>query len=131
MSKPGYQSLNSLQKISRRSFIKSSGALGAGIALGTPTLWAQEKQRPNQRPATNLEHVLNIPKTELSVPGKFPGKVVEILNDGSMVNNQPDDEVVKAMFAQGIEQLTGKNLSESYRLRRYLQHWPTASSALF
>ena len=38
------------------SFLKTGSAAGAGLVLGTPTLWAQDKKEKKQRqkPKTNL-----------------------------------------------------------------------------
>jgi len=102
----------------RRTFLKTGSAAGASIILGTPTLWAQDKKEKKQRqkPKTNLEDVLKIPKTKNSVPGKFPGKVVEVKNPKVMANDNPEPEIVDDMFESGINKLTGKNLKKSFKL---------------
>jgi len=118
MCKKGYHSMDQLWHQNRRSFLKSSGLLGAGLVLGTPTLWAQDKAKEEtpSRPKTNIDEVLNVPRTETSLPGKFPGKVVQVQDDQALVDDTFNARVIEDMFTKGIQNLTGKNLSESFDL---------------
>ncbi len=103
-------------KVDRRDFLKTG--IKAGLLLGTPTLWAQEKEKAkeNTRIKTNIDDVLKIPKTKYSLPGLFPGKVVEIHNEGAMKDNKPDEKVISFMFRQGMQLLTKKNPKDSFAL---------------
>lgn len=103
-------------KVDRRDFLKTG--IKAGLLLGTPTLWAQEKEKAkeNTRIKTNIDDVLKIPKTKYSLPGLFPGKVVEIHNEGAMKDNKPDEKVISSMFRQGMQLLTKKNPKDSFAL---------------
>ncbi|MDZ7264118.1 MAG: DUF362 domain-containing protein [candidate division KSB1 bacterium] len=100
--------------LSRRDFLKIAGAAGTGIVLGTPDIWAS--QQAPEKPKTNIDDALKIPKTRYSLPGPFPGKVVEVHNVQAMVQDQPDPLVINEMVAQGIQTLTGKNLKQSFKL---------------
>ena len=70
MKKSSYNSIANMFDIKRRDFLKVSGTVGAGLLLGTPTLWAQDKKKT--KPKTNVEAALKIPKTDHSLPGLFP-----------------------------------------------------------
>lgn len=103
-------------KVDRRDFLKTG--IKAGLLLGTPTLWAQEKEKAKEstRIKTNIDDVLKIPKTKYSLPGLFPGKVVEFHDDKAMKDNKPDGKVILSMFRQGMQLLTKKNPKESFAL---------------
>ena len=113
-----YQSMNARWDVNRRSFLKATSLVGAGLVLGTPNLMADtdDKGEERSKPATNIKDALAVPRTPLSLPGKFPGKVVEIHDPKAMVEDKPQAEVVKAMFDKGITNLTGKSMSESFSL---------------
>lgn len=110
--------MNSRFNVNRRDFIKAGSIISAGILMGSPTLWAQDKAKEEQpsKPKTNLEEVLNFPRTSFSLPGPFPGKTVEVFNEKAMVDGLPVAEQVQTMFRTGIEQLTGLDLKQSFKL---------------
>ncbi len=114
----GYQTMPERFDLNRRDFLKVGGATGAGLVLGTPTLWAQDAQKQEKpaRPKTNIDDVLKIPKTKHSLPGAFPGKVVEVHNPNAMTEEKIDAEIVKQMFQSGIQKLTDQNLKKSFKL---------------
>ena len=117
MNKKGYRSLETKSSVNRREFLKLSGGVGSlvgvGLVLGTPPVWTQEKksEQPPQKPETNLNKYLSIPRTKNSLPGLFPGRVVEVFDPKAMADDQPSAEVVTAMFKRGIQKLTGKSAS--------------------
>lgn len=116
MQSKRYQSMQIDGHVNRRDFLKISGVLGGGLILGNPSLWAQEtKSNPEiVRPKTNIEEALKIPRTPHSLPGPFPGQVVEINDPGAMKNDLPDTAVLQTMFQRGITQLTGQDLTQSF-----------------
>lgn len=116
MKRKAYQSMNHLLEVTRRNFLKFSGVAGAGLVLGTPSTWAQDAQKKDQpvRPKTNIDEALKVPKTKYSLPGPFPGKVVEVHNSKAMVDEKPDLKIIKQMFEQGIKNLTNQNLKKSF-----------------
>ncbi len=110
-----YQSIPTDHSLTRRNFLKSS-AISAGLLLGSPKLWAQEKTKKSKKPKTNLNEVINIPRQELSVPGRFPGKVLEVAHKSAMKDDTPDAKIVSEMVHTGIQKLTDKSLEESFGL---------------
>lgn len=120
MKNKAYRSMELASKLERRDFLKIGGGslLGAGLLLGRPPLWGQEtaKPEPPPRPRTNIDEALAIPRTKYSLPGLFPGRVVSVKDEAAMSEKGVDDKVVAAMFAKGMESLTGKPLAESCKL---------------
>ena len=123
MKKRGYRSLEPENEVDRRQFLKIGGAAGAGWFLGNRFLWSHEagqnapaQKTPPTRPKTNLEDPLKVPKTKYSLPGPFPGKVVEVHHPDAMKDEKPNADVIKAMFEKGMTRLTDKNLKASVGL---------------
>lgn len=94
--------------LDRRNFFKlaAAGSLGALMAPSPlKSILAQAQQ--TEKPATNIADALKFPKTDTSMPGKFPAKVVQVINEHSVV----EDKIVKTeayrMLAEGMLQLTG------------------------
>jgi len=122
-----YRSMPAGNSVDRRDFMKIGGAVGAGLIMtGRSLLAAQQQQTQGQtppakktpppRPKTNIEDALKVPKTKWSLPGPFPGRVIEVADDKAMPGGNPDAAVIKAMFEKGIRELSGKDLKESFRL---------------
>ncbi len=116
MSKENYNSMPEKFRVNRRDFLKTSGVAGAGIMLGTPTLWAQNNNEKNERAKTNIDDALKAPRTKYALPGLFPGRVIETHDNKAMIDEKPNAEVIKTMFEKGLQSLTGKNMSESFDL---------------
>jgi hypothetical protein len=120
MKKQGYQSLALESKLERRDFLKIGGGslLGAGLLLGRSMEWGQEaaKAEPPAKPMTNIADALKAPRTKHSLPGLFPGQVVAVKDERAMDEKRVDGAVVAAMFAKGVEALTGKPLAKSFKL---------------
>jgi hypothetical protein len=104
--------------LDRRDFIKVSSAASLGFFLGNRFFWGEEKGQisPPPKPKTNLDEALKVSRTKYSLPGPFPGKVVEVHNPEAMKDDRPMPEVIKAVFEKGITRLTDKNLKKSFRL---------------
>jgi hypothetical protein len=109
--------------VGRRDFFKIGGAVGAGLIMSRRSLLSgQEAQQPPAKPAapprpkTNIEDALKVAKTKWSLPGPFPGRVVEVADPKAMPEGKADPAAVKAMVEKGITTLTGKNLKESFGL---------------
>ena len=49
-------------------------------------------------------------------PGPFPGRVVEVKDPRSLVDDKIDAKVVAEMFERGVRTLTGKDMKESFAL---------------
>src|SRR5690606_15308830 len=107
-----YRSHDCRPGLDRRDFVRSAaGACAAGsLLLGVP-LFGQ--QQPAQAPETNIADFLKAVKTKHSLPGPFPGKVVEIKNPACLVNDKFDQAVVNKMVENGITRLTGADFKQS------------------
>lgn len=110
-----YQSMKDKLMLNRRNFLKLSG-VATGIVLGTPALWAADQEKTKEPTQTNIDDALKIPRTETSLPGPFPGKVVEVVDPQAMPDNKPNAPVISQMFEKGLTELTGKNLKKSFEL---------------
>ncbi len=109
-----YPSVIDGTQVTRRDFLKIAGAAGTGLVLGTPDLWAM--QETPARPKTNFDEAMKFPRNQYSLPGPFPGKVVEVHHPQAMIDDRPNAVVVNEMVARGIRTLTGKNLKQSFKL---------------
>lgn len=118
MSRQKYRSMETRFHVHRRDFLKASGVLGTGVVLGTPALWAQEKPKKEKpkRIKTNIDDALKIPKTRYSLPGLFPGRLVEIHDPKATEHDKLVLGVVQRMFERGLSKLTDKNLKQSFKL---------------
>ncbi len=118
MQKRSYQSMQNRFSLKRREFLKTGSIVGAGLVLGNPAVWQEKKYKSGEpdRIKTNIEDFLKIPKTKNSIPGLFPGKVVQVQDDKVMPDTNPDSKIVHQMFSTGIEHLTGKKVDESFSL---------------
>ena len=120
MKKSKYQSMR--LGLNRREFFKLGGATAGaaaiiGLKLGNPDVFAKTvNTQDNEKPKTNIEDALKVPKTEYSLPGLFPGKVVKIENNKILDDDKISQKELANTFENGIQKLTGKNLKESYNL---------------
>ncbi|MBD3256913.1 DUF362 domain-containing protein [candidate division GN15 bacterium] len=110
--------MNSRFYVNRRDFLLTSSVVGAGLVLGTPMAWAQESYQSGQpeRPKTNIDEAMLVERTEFSLPGKFPGRTVEVHGEASMRDGKPVAAEVEKMFTAGIEKLTDKSAADSYAM---------------
>ncbi len=96
-------------KISRRNFFNLAAAGGLGAAL-SPLIskkgWAQDPQ-PKIKPLTNIKDALAYTRTPDSLPGKYPGKVVQVYDENCITNNEPDQQAVDRMLEKAMLELTG------------------------
>ena len=117
MKKQIYRSIKNEFDLNRRNFLKTGGLAGAGMLLGTPKLWARHQRLgKSSKPKTNIDAALKIPRTKNSLPGLFPGRVVEVGDKVAMRKGRPQAAVIKKMFEQGLTTLTGKTPQESFHL---------------
>ena len=95
--------------VNRREFCRSfifGGAAATFAPAFVSRLWSQQTA-PAPKPATNIEDALKILRTPQSIPGKYPGRVVEISSEKSVVQNKPDVKIISEMLEKGLLELTG------------------------
>lgn len=92
--------------LDRRNFFKLAAAGGLG-ALMAPAPLKSVLAQAAEKPATNIADALKFPKTENSMPGKFPARVVQIINETAVIENQIQKSAVYNMLAEAMVQLTG------------------------
>ncbi len=118
MKRKSYQSMDTRNNLKRREFIKTGSVIGAGLVLGRPAFGQEQKYKSGQpdRIKTNIDDFLKMPKTHDSLPGKFPGKVVQIGNPKAMDKDNPNSDIISQMFTLGMEKLCAKSLDNSFNL---------------
>ncbi len=97
--------------LNRREFCKifSAGSVAASLSpMMIKSLCAQENSK-TEKPVTNINDALSIPRNRNSMPGKYPGQVSEIFHSKSVVNNKPDFSTVSKMLETGMRELTGES----------------------
>ena len=107
--------------ISRRRFMQAAVAAGAvavvpaGMAVNSCAPSGLQEDKPEPRDpdavATNISSALAVPKTEISMPGPFPGRVACVTHSGVTKGQKPnhgEPQAVAAMLAAGMKELTGE-----------------------
>ncbi len=117
MARKKYASMIVNSGLNRRDFMKTVGACSVaagGLVLGVPAFGQQKDQSGEVE--TNIADFLKIPKNSRSLPGPFPGRVIQITNQRSLTGDTFDATVINGMVEKGITNLTGRDLKESFRL---------------
>jgi hypothetical protein len=116
--KQSYQSMKNAFSLKRREFLKTGGVVSAGLVLGNPAVWQEKKYKSGnpERIKTNIDDFIKLPKTKNSLPGIFPGKVIQVKNEKAMPEGNPDPTIIHNMVMTGLKKLTGKNDQESFSL---------------
>lgn len=83
------------RKSARREFLRDSALLAA---LGGAT-WPDSLGLARPAPSASTQG-------KWTLPGPFPGRVVEVKHPASIVNNVVDSEVVRGMVDRGMKELT-------------------------
>lgn len=102
----------------RRDFFKYLSLGGAGLAFN-PVLKAAESSplfAVDDKPATNISEAIAVPRVKNSMPGLFPGKVVKVTDEKSVVEGVPSPEAAYKMLQESMLLLTGeKTLKKAWR----------------
>jgi hypothetical protein len=118
MMKQGrYTSIELRPGMGRRDFVRSAAitaSLTGGMVLGVPVFG--QGQEPPPEPETNLPDFMKVPRTRHSLPGPFPGKVIEVKDHAALIGEKFDRVVVQRMVEQGVTNLTGRDMKESFKL---------------
>ena len=101
---------------SRRRFFKVLGTGSLVVAsapiAASPVLIAPQ----DEKPVTNISDAANTPRNENSMPGKYPGKIVQVDNPDSVVDDSIVDVEAYKMVEKGMLALTGeKKLKKAWR----------------
>jgi hypothetical protein len=107
---------NQPKGLDRRNFFKLAAAGGLGaMMMPSPLKSVLAQTQATEKPATNIADALKFPKTETSMPGKFPGRVVEVFDQNSVVEDKIVKDAAYNMLAEGMLKLTGAaTLSEAW-----------------
>jgi hypothetical protein len=113
-----YQPMPTSADVTRREFVKISAAsaVAGSIVLGVPTEACAQQGATSAPPETNIGDFMKVPKGKHALPGPFPGRVVEVKDPRSLVDDKIDGKVVAEMFERGVRTLTGKDMRESFAL---------------
>lgn len=115
------------KSLNRRKFLAflstGSFALAAqsisNIVMGRPQSQSktQTQTQVKQKPATNINDASKVPRNTSSMPGKFPGKVIQITNSNSVINNEPLEKEAYLMLKKAMLKLTGQRyLNDAWRM---------------
>jgi hypothetical protein len=102
-------------RVDRREFARLAGAgvtVAGGLLLGRPSFG--EEKPPEVE--TNIADFMKVPKTRLSLPGPFPGRVAKVTDPGVLHDEKVDGKVAAEMVRKGIRALTGRGLKDSFDL---------------
>ncbi|MDX9758191.1 MAG: DUF362 domain-containing protein [Bacteroidota bacterium] len=91
----------------RRRFLTSLAA-GAAATTMLPAFSRAGRPAGDDIPATNIADALKFPRTATSMPGRYPGRVVDVFDAGSVVDGAPVAARAEAMLARAMRELTGE-----------------------
>ena len=93
----------------RRAFVKRSCLGGVALLLdhwGTSPAYSQDLIPP--APPIHVNEPAGTAVSSLRMPGLYPGRVVEISDERSIVANRVSQSIVRQMIEQGMRELTGE-----------------------
>lgn len=93
----------------RRNFFKSIAATGLGAALSPVIKSAPVYTADSVKPKTNIAEAMAVPRSTLSMPGKYPGRVVKVNNANAVVDGKPSEEAAYEMLKRCMLELTGEH----------------------
>ena len=97
----------------RRTFVRRTCIGSAGLLVGgLPALGSNEVVLPVAPPIDVHEAPL-AKKSQLGMPGLFPGRVVEIADQRSIVANRVSQPIVHDMLERGLKELTGESSAQA------------------
>jgi uncharacterized protein (DUF362 family) len=108
---------NGKKGFGRRDFFKmlTVGGLGAAMLPAASRLGFASSVNNPEKPKTNIDDALAYPRTKDSMPGKYPAKVVKVVNEKSYVDRSVVKDAAYKMIADGMLALTGAaSLSEAW-----------------
>jgi hypothetical protein len=105
-----------MNSLNRRKFFTIIGAGSAALAVKPLAMLAAEPVQEQSKPATNIGEAIKVPRNEMSMPGKFPGRVILVTNAGAVVGDEPVESAAYLMIEKAMLELTGqKKLKKAWR----------------
>ncbi len=102
----------------RRDFFKFVSLTGAGLAF-SPVIRAAERTSMltgGGAIETNIGDAVKIPRVKSSMPGLYPGRVVKIVDNKSVIDGKPQEDAAYKMLSAAMLSLTGeKTLKKAWR----------------
>lgn len=102
----------------RRDFFKVVSMTGAAMAIN-PVLKAAEGSSllfGADAIETNIADAVKIPRVKSSMPGLYPGRVIKVVDQKSVVDGKPQEEAAYRMLSEAMLSLTGeKKLKKAWR----------------
>jgi len=104
----------------RRNFFKLAALGGLGASIMSPMMLkssiANSITGDDEITKTNIEDALKYPRNENSMPGKYPGTVVQVNDPRSVVDETPQEDEAYLMLKEGMIALTGeKDLKKAWK----------------
>jgi hypothetical protein len=100
---------NKKTRLNRRNFFKMLTFGGVGAAL-LPSFAKNSfgvQNSVSDKPATNLNDALSIPRNLNSLPGKYPARVIRVDHPNSFADNKINENATYEMLERGILAITG------------------------
>ena len=104
----------------RRNFFKIAALGGLGASIMSPLMLrssiASSITDDYEITKTNIDNALKYPRNENSMPGKYPGTVVQVNDPKSVMDEKPQEEEAYKMLKAGMIAITGeKDLKEAWK----------------
>lgn len=103
--------------ISRRAFFKMAAFLGLG-STAFPSAFRSSLlglTTPDEKITTNIADALKYPRTAQSMPGRYPGKVTQVIHEHCVSGKKIDQPAVAEMVKKCLLDLTGeKDISAAW-----------------
>ncbi|MDX9724801.1 MAG: DUF362 domain-containing protein [Bacteroidales bacterium] len=105
------------KSLNRRRFFTLLGAGGASLAA-RPLLAIETADKQEQaKPVTNISDAAKTGRKPISMPGKFPGKVVLARDPKSVIDDVPVESAAYKMIGRSMLELTGvARIEDAWRL---------------
>src|SRR5689334_14201276 len=102
--------------LDRRAFVKRSCLGSVALFLdhfGTSPSYSEDLIP--QAPPIHVTEPQAIASSPLRMPGLYPGRVIEVADERSIVGNRVSQPTIRQMLEQGMRELTGeKSVRESW-----------------
>jgi len=95
----------------RRTFVKRTCLGSAGLLLGGVSDLAADGVVLPTPPPIDVHEPSDSKPSPLRMPGLYPGRVIELLDSRSIVNNRVSQPVISVMLERGMKELTGETSS--------------------